>query len=155
MNRTFKLLASAAIIGLLLTASHAAEPPLPPHVGFVTTRASQLSPGMTVDDVTRVMGKATRESESAVGSAQIRRLEFADAIPGQVILRDGKVSRVTLDVFQAEQNVPSFLSPAWPGFSSSAVRRASANPQPVMRPNRRYRLTWVLSLRAPANYLRE
>jgi hypothetical protein len=38
MNRTFKMLASAAITGLLLTAGHAAEAPLlPPPVDFVAT----------------------------------------------------------------------------------------------------------------------
>jgi hypothetical protein len=91
MNRTFKLLASAAIVGLSLTAGHAAELPLPPHVSFVATPASQLLLGMTADDVTRVMGKAARETEFTVSSMRIRKLEFKGAIPGQVILKEAIV----------------------------------------------------------------
>src|SRR6516164_3983342 len=117
MNRTFNMLASAAISGLLLTGGHAAESPLPPHVNFVATPASQLHLGMNADDVTRIMGKAAKETEFAVDSAQIRKLEFAGGIPGQVILRDGKVSRVTLDAFRMERDaLPSFIRPAWPGL---------------------------------------
>jgi hypothetical protein len=133
MNGTFKLFASAAIIGLSLTASHAAEPPLPPHVSFVATPASQLHPGLMADDVIRIMGKPATEQEFAVGSTQIRKLEFTRAISGQVVLEDGKVSRVTLDPFPVEQAaLPSFIKPAWPGLTSSAVRRAVGEPATVL-----------------------
>jgi hypothetical protein len=132
MNRTFKLLASAAI-GLSVTAGHAAELPLAPYVSFVATPASQLSPGMTADDVIRVMGKAARETEFAASSLQTRKLEFTGAIPGQVILKDGKVSRVTLDAFEVEQDaVPTFLRPAWLGLASGAVQRALGEPAAVL-----------------------
>jgi hypothetical protein len=133
MNRTFEVLASAAIIGLSLTAGQAAEPPLPPHVGFVATPASRLHPDMTADDVIRIMGKPARETEFTAGSTKIHKLEFTDAIPGEVILKDGKVSRVALDPFRVEQDpLPSFIRPVWPGLVSSAVRRAVGEPATVL-----------------------
>ena len=133
MNRTFNMLASAAISGLLLTGGHAAESPQPPRVNFVATPASQLHLGMNADDVARIMGKAAKETEFAVDSVQMRELEFTDAIPSQVILRDGKVSGVTLDAFRIEKDaLPSFIRPAWPGFASSAVRRAIGEPAAVI-----------------------
>ena len=133
MNRTFAMLASAAIIGLTLGAGHAAEAPLPPRVNFVATPASQLHPGMTADDAIRVMGKAAKETDFTIGPIQIRKIEFADAIPGRVILSDGKLSRVTLDPFRMEKDaLPSFIRPAWPGFASSVVRRAVGEPVIVL-----------------------
>jgi hypothetical protein len=133
MNRTFKMLASAAITALLLTGGHAAEAPLPPRVNFVATPANQLHLGMNAHDVAHILGKAAKETEFAVDSVQIRKLEFTDAIPGQVILRDGKVERVTLEAFRTEKGaLPSFIRPAWPGFASSAVRRALGEPAAVI-----------------------
>jgi len=134
MNRTFKMLASAAIIGLSLTVAHAAEAPLPPHVSFVTTPASQLHLGMTADDVIRVMGQVASETDVTIDATQIRKLEFTDAIPGQVILSDGKVTHVALDVFRMEKHaLPSFIRQAWPGLASSAVRRTLGEPAAVFR----------------------
>ena len=133
MNRTFKMLASAAITALLLTVGHAAEAPLPPRLNFVATPASQLRLGMNADDLARIMGRAAKETDFAVDSVQIRKLEFTDAIPGQVILRDGKVARVTLDAFRTEKGaLPSFIRPAWPGFASSAVQRGLGEPATVV-----------------------
>jgi hypothetical protein len=133
MNRTFKMLASAAIAALLLTGGHAAEAPLPPRVNFVATPASQLHLGMTADDVIHIMGKAAGETDVTIGTIQIRKLEFTDVIPGQVILRDGKVARVTLEAFRMEKYaLPSFIRPAWPGLASSAVRRGLGEPAAVI-----------------------
>jgi hypothetical protein len=43
------------------------------------------------------------------------------------------VSRVTLDAFPTEKNaVPSSIRQAWPGFASSAVRRALGEPAAVL-----------------------
>jgi hypothetical protein len=127
------MLASAAIIFLALTASHAAEAPLPPRVNLVATPASQLYLGMTADDVIRIMGQAARETDATIGATQICKLEFTDAIPGQVILSNGKVSRVTLDAFPTGKNaVPSSTRQAWPGLASSAVRRALGEPASVL-----------------------
>jgi hypothetical protein len=133
MTKTFKMLASTAMIGLSLAAGHATEAPLPPRVSFVAAPVSQLQPGMSADDVVRIMGKAASETDVAIGSIQMRRLKFTDAIPGQVVLSDGKVSRVTLDPFRVEEAaLPSFIRPAWPGFASSAVQRALGEPTSVL-----------------------
>ena len=133
MNGTFATVAAATIICLSLTAGQGAEAPLPPRVNFVSTPASQLHQGMTADDVVRVMGQPARETDVTIGAMQIRKLEFTDAIPGQVILSNGKVSRVTLDPFPTEKgSVPSSIRQAWPGFASSAVRRALGEPAAVL-----------------------
>src|SRR5262249_59430182 len=109
MHRTFKLLAPTAIIGLWLTVGQAAAAPLPPRVNFVATPASQLHLGMTADEVIRVMGKSARQTDFAIGTTQIRKFELADAFRGQVILRDGKVTRVTLDVFRDRKGRSLFI----------------------------------------------
>ncbi|WP_157450371.1 hypothetical protein [Bradyrhizobium sp. ARR65] len=133
MTRTFAMFASAAIVGLALTTGHAAEVPFPPQVNFVATPANQLQLGMTGDDVLRVMGKAAKETDFADGSTQMRKLEFAATIPAQVVLSDGKVSRVTLDAFRMDKDaLPSFIRRAWPGFASSVVRRALGEPSAVL-----------------------
>jgi hypothetical protein len=117
---------------LSIAAGHAADAPLTPRVNFVTTPASQLQLGMTAQDVIKLMGKATRETDATAGATHISKLRFADAIPGQVVLSDGKVSRVTLDPFRMEKDaLPSFIRPAWPGMASSAVRRALGEPASV------------------------
>ena len=134
MSRTFKMLASAAIMGLSLTVAHAAEAPLPPRVSFVTTPASHLHLGMTADDVIRVMGQVASETNVTIDATQIRKLEFTDPIPGQVILSNGKLKHVTLDVFRTEKHaLPSSIRQAWPGLASSAVRRALGGPAAVLR----------------------
>jgi hypothetical protein len=132
MNRTFAMAAAATITCLSLTAGGAAEAPMPPRVNFVPTHASQLHLGMTADDVIRIMGQAARETDATIGATQIRKLEFTDAIPGQVILSNGKVSHVMLDAFRMEKDaLPSSTRQAWPGFASSAVRRALGEPAAV------------------------
>ena len=133
MNGTFATVAAATIICLSLTAGQGAEAPLPPRVNFVPTPAGQLHQGMTADDVIRVMGQPARETDATIGATQIRKLEFTDAIPGQVILSNGKVSRVTLDAFPTEKDaVPPSIRQAWPGFASSALRRALGEPAAVL-----------------------
>jgi len=132
MNKTFLMLALAAILGLSLTTGRTAEMPRPPQVSFVATPASQLQLGMTTDDVIRVLGNAARETDTAIETVQIRKLEFVAPIPGQVILSDGKVSRVTLDPFRMDKAaLPSFIRRAWPGLVSSSVRRALGEPSVV------------------------
>ena len=127
------MLASAAIVSLALIAGHAPAAPLPPRVNLVATPASQLGLGMTADDVIRLMGQAARQTDATIGATQIRKLEFTDAIPGQVILLNGKVSRVTLDTFPTEKDtVPPSIRRAWPGLASSAVRHALGEPAAVL-----------------------
>jgi hypothetical protein len=133
MNKTFAMLATAAVIGLAMTAGHAAEAPLAPQVNFVATPASQLQLGMTADDVIRIVGKAARQTDVTIGATQTRKLEFTSAIPGQVILEDGKVSRVKLDAFRLQTDaLPIFLRQAWPGLASSAVRCVLGEPSTVL-----------------------
>lgn len=136
MKRTLQRLACVAIIGLKLTAGHAAEPPLPPHVNFVATPASQLRLGMTADEVILVMGKAAKETDFAMGSIPMRKFEFAEPIPGQAVLSDGRLSHVTLDPFRMEKVAfPAFVRQAWPGFASSVVRRSLGEPAVVLHHN--------------------
>ena len=131
MNKALLILASAAIVSLSLTAGHTSEMPRPPRVSFVATSASQLQLGMTADDVIHV-GKVAKDTNSRNGSAEIRKLEFADPIPGQVVLSDGKVSRVTLDPFRTDKAaLPSGIRRAWPGFASSAVQLALGRPSVI------------------------
>jgi len=134
MTRIFAMLASVAIMGLSLTVGRAAEAPVPPRINFIATPASQLHLGMAADEVIRVMGGAAKETDFELDSIQIRKLEFTGAIPGQLILSDGKLSRVTLDPFRMQEAaLPSFIRQAWPGFASSAVRRALGDPAVVLR----------------------
>jgi hypothetical protein len=134
MNKTLAVLTSGAINGLALTAGYAAETPLPPRVDFVATPAGQLHLGMTADDVIRIMGEPATETDFAIGSTQIRKLEFAGPIPVQIIVSDEKLSRVTLDPFRVEEAaLPSFIRGAWPGFASCAVRRSLGEPAVVRR----------------------
>jgi hypothetical protein len=80
------------------------------------------------------MGKAAKETDFAMGSTQIRKLEFTDAIRGQVILSDGKLSRITLDPFRMEEAaLPAFVRRVWPGLASSVVRRALGEPTVRLR----------------------
>jgi hypothetical protein len=105
---------------------------LPPCVNFVSSPAGQLYLGMTADDVIQIMGQVERETDVTIGETQIRKLEFGDAIPEEVILADGKVSRVAHDAFRVEKDpLPSSIRQAWPGFASRAVRRSLGEPAAV------------------------
>src|SRR5262249_54890229 len=67
-----------------------------------------------------------------VTGTETRKLKFLGSIPGEIVLSDGKVSRVTLDTFGMEMNaLPSFLSKAWPGLVASVVRRTFGEPTDV------------------------
>ena len=130
MNRIFAMLASTAIIALALTAGHAAAAPLPPRVNFVKAGASQLHLGMTADEVVRVMGRAARETDFAIASIQMRKLEFIDAISGQVILSNDKVSPSRSTHSKWKRMLPPLPS-AEPGRGLQAARcdAPSASPQ--------------------------
>src|SRR6516164_7516339 len=99
--------ASAAAFALSMSSASGSEvinPPAAPHVGLVTTPASELSLGMTAQDMTRIMGNASKEEVFATDGIESRALEFSGAIPSKVILTDGKVSRVTLDTFRTDKD---------------------------------------------------
>jgi len=122
---------SAAAFALSPPSAQGAEivkVPAPPHVSIFATPASQLYLGMPAEEVTRILGDTAKETNFVADDTAVRKFEFSGSIPGQVILSDGKVSRVTLDAFVEEDAFPSFLRKAWPGLAASAVRRLLGEP---------------------------
>ena len=126
---------SAAAFVLSLPSAQGAETvtvPAPPLVRLVATPASQLYLGMLAQDARRILGEVAKEPDIVTGT-ETRKLKFLGSIPGEIVLSDGKVSRVTLDAFGMEINaLPSFLRKAWPGLAASAVRRAFGEPADVL-----------------------
>jgi putative flavoprotein involved in K+ transport len=126
---------SAAAFALSPPSAQAAETvnvPAPPHVGIHATPASQLYLGMPALDARGVLGEVAKEVDIVTGT-ETRKHEFLGSIPGQVVLSDGKVSRVTLDAFGMEKDaLPSFLRKAWPGLAASVVRRVLGEPADVL-----------------------
>jgi len=112
--------------------AEAINQPAPPHISFLATPASALYLGMPAQEATRILGDAAKETDFVADGTTVRKLEFSGSIPGQVILSDGKVSRVTLDAFAAEDALPSFVRKAWPGLAASAVRRVLGEPTDVL-----------------------
>jgi putative flavoprotein involved in K+ transport len=125
---------SAAAFALSLSSAQAETVnPAPPHVGILATPASQLYLGMLAQDAGRVLGEPAKQADCMTG-IETRRLEFAAPIPGEVVLSDGKVSRVTLDAFGMEKDaLPSFLRKAWPGLAENAARRILGEPSDIVR----------------------
>jgi len=135
LGRTIQTMArvaiSAAAFALSPPSAQGAEivkVPAPPHVSIFATPASQLYLGMPAEEVTRILGDTAKETNFVADDTAVRKFEFSGSIPGQVILSDGKVSRVTLDAFVEEDAFPSFLRKAWPGLAASAVRRLLGEP---------------------------
>ena len=101
-----------ALSSLSAQGAEAVNQPAPPHIGFLATPASELYLGMSAREVTRILGDAAKETDFVADGTALRKLEFSGSIPGQVILSDGKVSRVTLDAFVEEDALPSFIRKA-------------------------------------------
>jgi hypothetical protein len=113
--------------------SEVINPPAAPHVGLVITPASELSLGMTAQNMTRIMGKPAKEKDFVADGVESRTLEFSGAIPSKVILTGGRVSRVTLDTFRADKDdLPAFSRQAWLGMTSSAVRHMLGEPTNIL-----------------------
>src|SRR5262245_6298254 len=116
MKQRHTLMVAATIIVLSLSAGRAygdVSTPRPPHVGLLATPLSQLHLAMSAQAVTRMMGEAAKATR--VAGAETCTLEFSGPILGAVVLADGKVSRVTLDVFGFDKgNLPAFGRTAWP-----------------------------------------
>ena len=127
---------SAAALALSLSSASGSEPislPSAPHVALVSTPASGLYPGMTAQEVTRVMGEAAKEKRVVADGSESLRLEFSEKIPTEVTLSDGKLANVTVDVFRTDKgDLPAFSQKAWPGMASSAVRRMLGEPAEVL-----------------------
>ena len=73
---------------------------------------------MPAQEATRVLGDAAKETDFVADGTTVRKLEFSGSIPGQVILSDGKVSRVTLDAFVEEDALPLFHPQGLAGIGS-------------------------------------
>jgi putative flavoprotein involved in K+ transport len=127
---------SAAALALSLSSASGSEPislTSAPHAALVSTPASGLYPGMTAQEVTRVMGEAAKEKRVVADGSESLRLEFSEKIPTEVTLSDGKLANVTVDVFRTDKgDLPAFSQKAWPGMASSAVRRMLGEPAEVL-----------------------
>jgi hypothetical protein len=136
MIMMFKLamLGFASAIGLSIAASHANDihAVLPPQVEHLAIPARGLALGMSADHLRHVMGEPVRVSTSNPKGAERLKLEFAGAIPAKVIVADGRVSKISLDVFRPDKSeIPAFGRPAWPGLADSAVRIVLGEPAEV------------------------
>jgi hypothetical protein len=88
---------------------------------------------MPEEDARRVLGELAKVTDFVTGGTETSKLEFSGPVPGQVVLFDGKVSRVTLDAFGMENDaLPSFLRKVWPGLADIAVRRVLGEPANVL-----------------------
>ena len=132
----FKLamLGFASAIGLSIVASHANDinAVLPPQVEHRAIPARGLTLGMSADELRHVMGPPVRVSTLHPEGAERLKLEFAGAIPAKIIVADGRVSKISLDVFSPDKcEIPAFGRPAWPGLADSAVRIVLGEPAEV------------------------
>ena len=127
---------SAAALALSISSASGSEPIKPPgtsQVALVATPASALYPGMTAQEVTRVMGEAAKEKRFVADGIESLKLKFSGAIPAEATLSDGKLTSVTVDVFRTDKgDLPAFSHKAWPGMASSAVRRMLGEPVEVL-----------------------
>ena len=129
MKRTFATIAAAAAVGLSIATSHASETTSPPTVDHVATPARQLDLGMTAGQVLRIMGEPTRTTAFSMDGRAQSKLEFTDGVPTRIILSDGKISSVRLDVFRPDKtDLPAFGRAAWPGLAESVVRHVLGEP---------------------------
>lgn len=122
----------AAVVSMSMTAALAsdeARAPQRPHLDFVQTPANRLHLGMSAHEVAEIMGAAATMKNSRAAGANVCVLEFSGAIPSEVVLSNGSVARVALDVFHVDSgDLPEFGRRAWPGMSDSAVRRLLGEP---------------------------
>jgi hypothetical protein len=134
--RAARVSLSAAAFALSISSASGSEPinpPAGPHVAFLATPANGLYPGMTAQEVTRVMGEAAKDRRFVADGIESLMLEFSGPIPTEVTLSDGKVASVTIDVFRTDKgDLPAFSHKAWPGMASSAVRRMLGEPAEVL-----------------------
>jgi hypothetical protein len=136
MKRTFATIATAAALGLSIAASHASETASIPTVDHVATPARQLDLGMTAEQVLRIMGEPTRTTAFSMDRTEQCKLVFAAAVPIEIILADGKMSKVKLDVFRPDKtDLPAFGRAAWPGLAESAVQHVLGEPSEIHHHN--------------------
>ena len=129
MKRTFATIVAAAGVGFSIAATHASDITSPPTVDHVATPARKLDLGMTADQVFRIMGEPTKTTAFSMDGTQQYKLEFAGAVPTKIILANGKMSSVKLDVFRPDKtDLPAFGRAAWPGLAESVVRHVLGEP---------------------------
>src|SRR6516225_3326647 len=116
MNNSFTLVSAAAFVVAMAGLSPAAigqtsietgaDAMLRPTVDFVVIRESQLHLGMTVAEVTSIMGDATN-TVNYVNHAGVpmQTLEFStEPIRSTITLANGKLSGLALDVFKVKRD---------------------------------------------------
>ena len=132
MKRTFATIAAAAAVGLSIASSHASDITSPPSVDHIATPARQLDLGMTVGEALRIMGEPTKTTVFSMDGREQCELEFAGVVPTKIILADGKISSIRLDVFRPDKTgLPPFGRAAWPGLAESAVRQVLGVPSEI------------------------
>jgi hypothetical protein len=95
----------------------------PPHVDYVSVRASLLHWGMSAADVERIMGPPAPASSVSSNRGDLRILRYADEpIAATVSITNDKVSSVLLDIAGVEDlMLPAFSRAAWLGMSRASV----------------------------------
>jgi hypothetical protein len=105
---------------------------LRPTVDFAAIRENQLRLGMTVAEVTSIMGDATKTVDYVNhAGVPMQTLEFSTGpIRSTITVANGKLSGLALDVFKVKRDdLPAFTRPAWPGLHSGAVVGLLGNPR--------------------------
>ena len=126
----------AAALSLSIAASHASDITSPPTVDHVGTPARQLELGMTAEQVLRIMGEPAKRTTFSLDGVEHCELEFDGAVPTEIILADGKMSSIKLDVFHPDKtDLPAFGRAAWPGLAESEVRRVLGEPLEIRHHN--------------------
>jgi hypothetical protein len=136
MHLKFYVAAAVAVFFDMSTALVAAaaqfDAPMQPRVESVTIHASELRLGMTEQEMSRIMGEPIRATDYMAGGVKRRKLDFSGPIPSTVVIANGEVSRVAVDVFQVDKgDLPAFSRKAWPGMATSAVRRSLGDPSDI------------------------
>jgi hypothetical protein len=135
MKGVFATVAAAAV-SLSIAASHASDITSPPTVDHVVTPARQLELGMTAQQVLGIMGEPAKIAAFNMDGAEQCKLGFAGAVPTEIVLADGKMSSVKLDVFRPDKSdLPAFSRAAWNGLAESAVRRVLGEPTEIHHHN--------------------
>jgi hypothetical protein len=136
MKRTSATIAAAAAVGLSIASSHASDITSPPSVDHIATPARQLDLGMTAGEALRIMGEPTKTTAFSMDGREQCELEFAGGAPTKIILVDGKISSVRLDVLHPDKtDLPAFGRAAWPGLAESAVRQVLGMPTEIYHRN--------------------
>ena len=133
MNHYLTLVSGAVLVVATAGLSPAAigqtstEPPadamlLRPTGDFVAIRESQLHLGMTVAEVTSIVGNATKTANYVNhAGVPLQTIEFSTGpIRSTITLANGKLSGLALDVPKRD-DLPAFTRPAWLDLHSTVA----------------------------------